>query len=52
MKAVIEKKDGVYLIRIYSSDGLCDAYAIEEINLKEGDNLIPFPEDLSALFFQ
>ena len=34
MKAVIESKDGLYLIRIYRSDGLlCDAYVVEMIEL-------------------
>lgn len=35
MKAVIENKEGVYLIRIYGSDGLCDTYVVEKIYYSE-----------------
>ena len=36
MKAVIESKDGLYLIRIYGSDELpCDAYVVEKIYYSE-----------------
>jgi hypothetical protein len=39
MKAVIEKKDGLYLIRLYDSDkGLVDIFVVEDIayvNLEE-----------------
>ena len=36
MKAVIESKDDLYLIRIYGSDGLpCDAYVVEKIYYSE-----------------
>ena len=31
MRAVIENKNGVYLIRIYNEDFLIDVYVIEEI---------------------
>ena len=36
MKAIIEQKDdGLYLVRIYGSDGfLCDAYVVEEVKFK------------------
>ena len=36
MKAVIESKDNLYLIRIYGSDGFpCDAYVVEKIYYSE-----------------
>jgi hypothetical protein len=38
MKAVIESTEGLYLIRIYGSGGLCDAYVIDQIELKGEDD--------------
>lgn len=36
MKAVIEKKNGVYLIKVYGSDNtLVDILAIEELHFSE-----------------
>jgi hypothetical protein len=36
MKAIIESRDNLYLIRIYGSDGLpCDTYVVEKIYYNE-----------------
>ena len=35
MKAVIENKEDLYLIRIYGSDGLpCDSYVIDKLEFR------------------
>jgi hypothetical protein len=35
MKAVIENTEGLYLIKIYGSDGLCDTFVVENIYYSE-----------------
>ncbi len=49
MKAVIESAEGLYLIRIYGSDGLCDTYAIEELEFKTSDILVPLRNDKNGI---
>lgn len=44
MKAVIEPREGLYLIRIYGSDGLpCDAYVIDQLEFKTDKGGITMP---------
>ena len=44
MKAVVEPKNSLYLIRIYGSDGLlCDAYAVEQLEVKTDKGGIIMP---------
>lgn len=33
MKAIIEKKDNGYFIYLYGSNGLCDIFAVEHIDI-------------------
>ena len=41
MKAIIEKKECLYLIRIYESNGvMCDTYVVENIYYSEEDEEI------------
>lgn len=50
MKAVIETKNDLYLIRIYGSDGLpCDTYVVENIFYSEEGRRI---NDLFKRFFE
>jgi hypothetical protein len=36
MKAIIEKNDGLHIIRIYENKGsLCDVFVVEDIELKK-----------------
>jgi hypothetical protein len=49
MKAVIENKNGIYLIRIYGSDGIpCDAYAIDEIKVSTPEGYRTLPKNKEA----
>ena len=43
MKAVIESRDGAYLIRFYQDDYPIDAYAVESITLDMAGILTPLP---------
>lgn len=50
MKAVIEEKDGLFLIRIYGSDNLpCDAYVVDSIHYgKEGKRVDKILEEVKG----
>ena len=44
MKAVIEPKDSLYLIRIFGSDGLlCDAYVVDQLEFRADRGGITMP---------
>lgn len=44
MKAVIESREDLYLIRIYGSDGLpCDAFVVDQLEFKTDKGGITMP---------
>ena len=53
MKAVIENKEDLYLIRIYGSDGLpCDSYLIDKLEVKTDNGGLVIPanrEDMTLV---
>ncbi len=44
MKAVIENKDDLYLVRIYGSDGVpCDSYVIDKLEFRTEKGGVTIP---------
>ena len=44
MKAVIETREDLYLIRIYGSDDIpCDAYVVDQLEFRTGKGGITMP---------